>query len=64
MASAFLAIGQGARWGDRVPEKEVLLPLDQPSGHDYWALMDAGRTICVRRAGVGGAQGGVAVRRP
>ena len=44
VASAFLAIGQGARWGDRVPEKEVLLPLDQPSGHDYWALMElAGR---------------------
>ena len=44
VASAFLAIGQGARWGDRVPEKEVLLPLDQPSGHDYWQLMElAGR---------------------
>jgi len=50
VASAFLAIGQGARWGDRVPEKEVLLPLDQPSGHDYWALMElAGRYAYVGR---------------
>ena len=39
VASAFLALGQGARWGDRVPEAEVLLPLDEPLGHDYWHLM-------------------------
>jgi len=44
VASAFLALGQGARWGDRVPEAEVLLPLDEPLGHDYWHLMElAGR---------------------
>ncbi|MEP6574336.1 MAG: RtcB family protein [Gemmatimonadota bacterium] len=44
VASNFLALGQGAKWGDRVPETEVLLPLDQPIGHDYWQLMElAGR---------------------
>ncbi len=44
VASNFLALGQGAGWGDRVPETEVLLPLDQPVGHDYWHLMQlAGR---------------------
>jgi tRNA-splicing ligase RtcB (3'-phosphate/5'-hydroxy nucleic acid ligase) len=39
VASGFLAIGQGAKWGARVPEREVLLPLDMPMGQDYWALM-------------------------
>ncbi len=44
IASAFLALGQGAAWGERVPETEVLLALDQPIGHDYWQLMElAGR---------------------
>jgi tRNA-splicing ligase RtcB (3'-phosphate/5'-hydroxy nucleic acid ligase) len=44
VASNFLALGQGAKWGERVPETEVLLPLDQPVGHDYWQLMElAGR---------------------
>jgi tRNA-splicing ligase RtcB (3'-phosphate/5'-hydroxy nucleic acid ligase) len=44
VASNFLALGQGASWGERVPEKEVLLPLDQHLGHDYWELMElAGR---------------------
>ncbi|MDB4948311.1 MAG: hypothetical protein JWM27_960 [Gemmatimonadetes bacterium] len=44
VASGFLALGQGAGWRDRVPEKEVLLDLSQPLGHDYWALMElAGR---------------------
>jgi tRNA-splicing ligase RtcB len=44
VASNFLALGQGASWGERVPEKEVLLPLDQHLGHDYWRLMElAGR---------------------
>lgn len=44
VASNFLALGQGASWGERVPETEVLLPLDQPLGHDYWQLMElAGR---------------------
>jgi tRNA-splicing ligase RtcB len=40
IASAFLAIGQGKAWGERVPEREVLLDLDDPAGHDYWELMN------------------------
>jgi tRNA-splicing ligase RtcB len=44
IASAFLALGQGKAWGERVPEREVLLDIDQPIGHDYWHLMNlAGR---------------------
>ena len=40
IASAFLALGQGEKWGTRVPEREVLLPLGNPIGHDYWHLMN------------------------
>ena len=44
VASGFLALGQNAEWGDRVPEREVLLDLAAPVGHDYFALMNlAGR---------------------
>ena len=44
VASAFLAVGQGGAWGDRAPEREVLLDLAAPAGHDYWHLMElAGR---------------------
>jgi len=44
VASNFLALGQGGVWGQKVPETEVLLSLDQPLGHDYWELMElAGR---------------------
>ena len=32
VASGFLALAQGARWGTRVPEREALLPLDRPMG--------------------------------
>ena len=39
VASGFLALSQNAKWGARVPEREVLLPLAQPIGHDYWTLM-------------------------
>jgi tRNA-splicing ligase RtcB len=39
IASGFLALSQNHAWGARVPEREVLLRLDQPLGHDYWALM-------------------------
>ena len=39
VASGFLALSQNARWGARVPEREALLSLAQPIGHDYWALM-------------------------
>ncbi|HUQ80563.1 MAG TPA: RtcB family protein [Gemmatimonadaceae bacterium] len=44
VASSFIAIGQGKTWGERAPEREVLLDLTAPSGHDYWHLMNlAGR---------------------
>jgi tRNA-splicing ligase RtcB len=44
IASGFLALSQGKKWGERVPEREVLLDLDSPMGHDYWQLMElAGR---------------------
>lgn len=44
VASAFLAMGQDKKWGEHAPSAEVLLALDQPLGHDYWALMElAGR---------------------
>ncbi|MGQ0734784.1 MAG: RtcB family protein [Acidobacteriota bacterium] len=39
IASGFLAISQGEKWGARVAEREVLLWLDRPMGQDYWALM-------------------------
>ena len=39
IASGFLALSQGAKWGQRVPEREALLALQQPMGHDYWHLM-------------------------
>src|SRR2546430_7481714 len=39
VASGFLALSQGKKWGERVPEAETLLPLAQPLGHDYWQLM-------------------------
>jgi tRNA-splicing ligase RtcB (3'-phosphate/5'-hydroxy nucleic acid ligase) len=44
VASGFLALGQNKQWGERAPEREVLLGLQQPIGHDYWHLMNlAGR---------------------
>ncbi len=50
IASGFLALGQGAAWGERVPEREVLLDLAAPLGHDYWALMElAGAYACAGR---------------
>ena len=44
VASSFIAIGQGKGWGERAPEREVLLDIAEPTGHDYWHLMNlAGR---------------------
>ena len=39
IASGFLALSQGEKWGARVPERETLLSLQQPMGQDYWSLM-------------------------
>lgn len=56
IASGFLALSQGEEWGARVPEKEALLDLDDPMGHDYWHLMNlageyayAGREYVARK---------------
>lgn len=44
VASAFLSLSQGGRWGERAREKEVLLDVREGLGADYWALMSlAGR---------------------
>lgn len=44
VASGFLALSAGEKWGTRVPEREVLLDLGTPLGDGYWALMNlAGR---------------------
>jgi tRNA-splicing ligase RtcB len=44
VASDFLSLSQGGDWGQRAREKEVLLDVTQPVGHDYWQLMElAGR---------------------
>lgn len=44
VASGFLALGAGRPWGERVPEREVLLDVKAPLGQDYYALMQlAGR---------------------
>lgn len=39
VASGFMALAQGADWGDRVPEQETLLSIHSSLGQDYWALM-------------------------
>jgi len=39
VASGFLALYQGRKWGDRVPEIETLLSLDSEMGQAYWAMM-------------------------
>ncbi len=50
VASGFLALSQGGRWGDRARQAEALLPLSTSLGHDYWHLMElAGRYAYVGR---------------
>ncbi len=56
VASNFIALSQGLAWGTRAREVEVLLPVEQPLGHDYWQLMTlagryayAGREWVVRK---------------
>ena len=44
VASNFISLSQGLRWGQRGREVEVLLPVAESLGHDYWQLMTlAGR---------------------
>lgn len=44
VASGFLNLSQGLQWDGRAQEAEVLLDLQAPIGHDYFALMNlAGR---------------------
>jgi len=40
IASGFQALSQNRKWGERAPEREALLGLDTPIGHDYWQLMN------------------------
>lgn len=56
VASNFIALSQGVPWGARAPEVEVLLPVTEAPGHDYWQLMTlagryayAGREWVVRK---------------
>src|SRR3989442_14098933 len=57
VASAFLALSQGRAWGERVPQREVVLDLAAPLRHDYWHLLTlAGRYAHAGREG-GGRQG-------
>ena len=56
VASNFIALSQGMRWGQRGREVEVLLPVAGSLGHDYWQLMTlagryayAGREWAVRK---------------
>lgn len=40
IASGFLSLSLGAKWGERVQEAETILGLDTPLGDDYWQLMN------------------------
>lgn len=40
IASNYLAIGQGGKWGDKGKEVETLLDLNTLMGKDYWDLME------------------------
>jgi tRNA-splicing ligase RtcB len=39
IASGFLALSQDLPWATRASERDVLLDIDSPLGHDYWQLM-------------------------
>lgn len=50
IASGFMALARGDRWGSPGREVEALLPLDSGLGREYWALMGlAGRYAYVGR---------------
>jgi tRNA-splicing ligase RtcB (3'-phosphate/5'-hydroxy nucleic acid ligase) len=59
VASGFLALAQGKSWRERAPEREALLDLTAPIGHDYWTLMNltgryayAGREWVARKVSI------------
>ena len=61
-ASGFLALEQNRGWGDRVPEKEAIVPLSSSLGEAYWHLMNlAGLCLCGSR--MGGPESGLHPRR-
>lgn len=39
IATAYLSISAGGKWGDKTPEHDALLGLDTETGKDYWDLM-------------------------
>lgn len=50
IASGFMAIASGRKWGERVPETEALFDLASDEGERYWRLMQlAGRYAYVGR---------------
>jgi tRNA-splicing ligase RtcB (3'-phosphate/5'-hydroxy nucleic acid ligase) len=56
IASGFLSLAAGSKWGMRTKENEALLDLEAPIGQDYWSLMNlageyayAGREWVARR---------------
>ena len=57
VASAFLALGQGKAWGERVPEREVLLDLARARRARLLAPDEPRRPVRVRGPRVGRAEG-------
>src|SRR5881296_3532417 len=52
VAHGFLALSQNKAWGERAPEREVLLDVHAPIGDAYWQLMNlAGRYAYAGRKG-------------
>lgn len=44
VASGFLALSEGLKWGSRAPKVEALLSLDDELGWSYWELMNLAGT--------------------
>ncbi|MDQ1347610.1 MAG: hypothetical protein QG573_983 [Acidobacteriota bacterium] len=67
IASGFMAIASGRKWGERVPETEALFDLASDEGERYWRLMQlagryayAGREWVCRKVATGIVGGEVA----
>ncbi|MDZ7682914.1 MAG: RtcB family protein [Fodinibius sp.] len=52
-AQGFMNLSQGKEWNDKFEQKEVLLDLDTPLGHDYFCGHESGRSLCLRRPRMG-----------